>query len=347
MSDHQERGTSDSTSSPKPDPQSKNDENTPADSKHDGAHTEPLASRIQKSASVLARNAFISSIPGGDTAQLLSDGSKAAPSSSSSSALAAAEKYRETSDPVSSSSRDRSSQGHAETFRSSPTTQPGGFELPGLTENEFQSTSVGDFTEILNDTSKGKGKGKEATVGSSAADNYLDPTPTLLPTDGDAVVSLLSDTTFDPEFPPSANEHPEYVETELGPPQLTPDEIKMIESFRRQLPLGLQSQQTPGSSNQLNHLSLVPDIGSFLDTLPGPNSATTHATSLRDEVLTSLPGAADWIAVEEKYHDEVWGYLQPTLEAAAKEIESNRDSSNTEDGPAVRRLKMILNHMQH
>jgi hypothetical protein len=347
MSDHQKRGNSDDNSPPATHPKSENNDSTPAASDHDGTHTESLASRIQKSASGLARNAFLSSTPSGDAAQLLSDGSKAAPSSSSSSALAAAEQYRETSGPGYSSSRNQTGQAHAATFRSSATTQPGGFELPGLSENEFQSTYGDDFTNVPDDTSKGKGKGKETTNGSSTADHYLDPTPTLLPTDGDAVVSLLTDTSFDPEFPTTADEPPEYVETELQSPQLTPDEIKMIESFRRQLPPELQAQQKSGSSTQLNSLSLVPDIGSFLDTIPTSNAATSHATSLRDEVLTSLPGAADWVAVEEKYHDEVWGYLQPALEAAAKEIETRKESASTEDGPAVRRLKMILKHMQH
>ncbi|KAJ0414412.1 hypothetical protein BJY00DRAFT_32210 [Aspergillus carlsbadensis] len=347
MPDHQKRGNSDDNSPPATHPKAENDESTPAASDHDGAQTESLASRIQKSASGLARNAFLSSTPTGDTAQLLSDGSKAAPSTPSASALAAAEHYRETPGPGSSSSRDQTGQGHAETFRSSATTQPGGFELPGLTENEFQSTYGDDFTNVLNDTSKGKGKGKETANGSSTADHYLDRTPTLLPTDGDAVVSLLTDTNFDPEFLPLADEPPEYVETDLQLPRLTPDEIKMIESFRRQLPPELQAQQNPGSSTQLSSLSFVPDIGSFLDTIPTSNANTSHATSLRDEVLTSLPGATDWIAVEEKYHDEVWGYLQPALEAAAKEMESRKESVSTEDGPAVRRLKMILKHMQH
>ncbi|KAL3465267.1 hypothetical protein BJX64DRAFT_252709 [Aspergillus heterothallicus] len=346
MSDQQKRGNPDDTSSSPTHPGPGNDQSTPADSKNDNARSESLASRIQNSASGLARNAFLS-VPGADTTQLLSDGSKAAPFSSSSSALAAADHYKETSGPASSSSRDQSSQGQAETFRSSSTTQPGGFELPELTENEFQSAYGGEFEEALNDTSKGKGKGREKSTASSTANSYLEPTPTLISTDGNAVVSLLADTNFDPAFPPTADEPLDYVETEFGLPKLTPDEIKMIESFRRQLPPELQSQQSPVSSSRLSSLSLVPDIGSFLDTLPASNSGTSHATSLRDEVLTSLPGAADWISVENKYHDEVWGYLQPTLEAAAKEIESSKGSASTEDGPAVRRLKMILSHMQH
>lgn len=74
--------------------------------------------------------------------------------------------------------------------------------------------------------------------------------------------------------------------------------------------------------------------------------------TLRNMVLSHLPGAEDWMAVEERYHDEVWGYLRPTLEAAKKEIEEKKEKEKQgspnvrKDGPAVRRLKMILRHMQ-
>ncbi|KAL4916647.1 hypothetical protein BDW62DRAFT_185649 [Aspergillus aurantiobrunneus] len=353
MSDHQERGSSDESSPSNPQHKPDDDDKAPTGSGHDNQDTQTLASRIQKSASGLARNAFLSSTPSGDTAHVLSDGSKAAPSSSSS-ALGAAEHYGATIGPSSSSSsRDQTTHGSAETFRS-PTTQPGGFELPGLTENEFQNSYGRDLSGAIDDLSKGKDKIKESDTGSRLT-GHLDgmtATATLNPSDGDAVVSMLTDQTFDPGFPPSANEPPEYLETELLPPRLTPAEIQMIESFRRQLPpeSSTRPRHNPEQSHQLSSFSLVPDIGSFLDTIPAPSAddpSTIHATSLRDTVLTSLPGAADWISVEEKYHDEVWGYLKPTLEAAAKEIESSKDSSTAEDGPAVRRLKMILKHMQH
>ena len=70
-------------------------------------------------------------------------------------------------------------------------------------------------------------------------------------------------------------------------------------------------------------------------------------------MLTGLPGAEDWVAVEEMYQDEVWGYLKPALQAAAKEMEEQNQGqdqgqggSTGEDGPAVARLKMILRHMR-
>ncbi|KAL4902648.1 hypothetical protein BDW74DRAFT_62092 [Aspergillus multicolor] len=351
MSDHKKRGSSDDNRPPNAQRRLDKNDNASTDSSQDSPS---LAARIQQSASGLARNAFLQSAPSGDTAHLLSDSGKAASSSSSSSALAAAEQYGQTIGPSPSSSRDQTAQTPAETFRSAPTAQSGGFELPGLTEDQFQNTYGGDLSETIDPYNEGKGKGKATASSvprSESETGIRTPTyhdgataaPTLIASDGDAVLSILTDQNFDPEFPPSANEAPEYVETELSPPQLTPAEIQMIESFRRQLPPDTQRPQQ--SQTQLNSLSLVPDIGSFLDTIPA--SSATHATKLRDTVLTSLPGAAEWISVEEKYHDEVWGYLQPTLEAAAKEIEYSRDSVDTTDGPAVRRLKMILKHMQY
>ena len=83
--------------------------------------------------------------------------------------------------------------------------------------------------------------------------------------------------------------------------------------------------------------------------MPAGQQTANDATALRDAVLTGLPGAEDWVAVEERYHDEVWGYLKPVLEEVAKEMESGRQregQGGDGDGPAVVRLKMILRHMQ-
>jgi hypothetical protein len=71
--------------------------------------------------------------------------------------------------------------------------------------------------------------------------------------------------------------------------------------------------------------------------------------TLRDSVLEYLPGAEDWVTVHERYHDDVWGYLRPALEAAKAEIEERGleiQEGDENDGPAVRRLKMILKHMR-
>ncbi|GIC92732.1 uncharacterized protein Aud_009203 [Aspergillus udagawae] len=342
----------------------------------DSQNTPSLANRIQNSAAGLARSAFNATSSSADAAHVLGSGSKAGPSSSaSSSALAAAEQYRENATPTSSN---RASANHpAASFRSSSTGQQGAFELPPLTEDEFQRTydesqvhsNIDLFPSTETETDTGKGKGKASNTPSpfstpfsniepspsssglnTAWQNALPTTATTLPSDGEAVVSLLSDASFDPEFPSTAEEPFEPIETELLPPQLTPSEIKMIESFRRHAALET-STPTPATeplsqTHRLTSFSLVPDIESVLDSVPAAQS--TDATALRDAVLMGLPGAAEWVAVEERYHDEVWGYLRPTLEAAAKEMEARKEQgAPVEDGPAVRRLKMILRHMQN
>jgi hypothetical protein len=169
--------------------------------------------------------------------------------------------------------------------------------------------------------------------------------------DGAAVVSLLQDTSFDPDFG-----GPEDLDLDMAatPPPLTAEEIKMLDSFRRQIGDSTDpnhQHQQPG----LSSLSLVPDIDTFLQQndpaafTQSTGTGAASAMSLRDSVLEYLPGAEDWVTVHERYHDEVWGYLRPALEAAKAEIEEKKTEGREEDendGPAVRRLKMILKHMR-
>ncbi|PWY89254.1 hypothetical protein BO70DRAFT_393758 [Aspergillus heteromorphus CBS 117.55] len=345
MSNNQKRGSDDKPANTHRH-RNETDSSSTDPNPNEGPNSSTLASRIQNSASGLARNAFAAPGLSADTAELLAGSGKAGPSSSPSALAAAQQHYQETSISASPSTRDRSIHTPAETFRSTSTVQrSGGFELPPLTEDEFQRT--GSFNNNNSDLvdldpqGEGKGKGKETTgdlyqkepsnlTSSQDQRSLLPSEPSLVPSDGSAVLSLLSDRTFDPEFPPSAHEPPEI----------------MLDSFRRLIPPE-QTQNQTSPPHKLTSLSLVPDIGTFLDTVPSGAVTNSDVASLRDAVLTGLPGGADWVAVEERYHDEVWGYLRPTLEAAAKEMESNRDSRGEEEGPAVRRLKMILKHMQH
>ncbi|KAJ5310758.1 uncharacterized protein N7443_003219 [Penicillium atrosanguineum] len=158
-------------------------------------------------------------------------------------------------------------------------------------------------------------------------------------TDGMEVVTLLSDTSFDPNTDPYNPEYDLDKDAEATP--LTPDEIKALDSFRKtfsETQLG-NTQQRTGISD----MSLIPDIDTFLaqDTSTGSISAG----ALRDSVLENLPGAGDWMGVQERYHDEVWGYLRLALEAARSEMEEDVQGEGHVEGPAVRRLKMILKHM--
>ncbi|KAK1143234.1 hypothetical protein N8T08_006934 [Aspergillus melleus] len=366
---NQKRGTSDNNQNQRNDNNTDHNPTNPSDSAAKNGSSSSLAGRIQNSASGLARSAFsASSSASADAATLLAggSGSKAGPSASSRAALSAAQRLDDSGAPTSSSSSSaRGLYEHnasGETFRSSSATnqQAGGFALPSLSSEEFQS-SYGDdplsepiIDSSIHESQTGKGKAKETVPFSSATENVLphDPTPQAryspLPTDGAAVTSLLSSSTFDPEFPTLPHETFEPIETDLSLPQLTAEEIQTIDSFRRQMSLPPNTQSQTEPAHRLTPYSLVPDIDSILNSAAPVTD--TDATVLRDTVLSSLPGSADWIAVDERYHDEVWGYLRPALEAAREEMEAKKEGEGSgqgkeEDGPAVRRLKMILKHM--
>lgn len=191
---------------------------------------------------------------------------------------------------------------------------------------------------------------KEETTTTTSTPQTAEPLAD--PSDGAAVVALLSDPSFQPEFLPSSADD-DLLDTDTIP-SLTESEIQIIDSFRRH-PSSHANGQTQ-QPHRLTSSSLIPDIDAFLaqDSITGSGTGTetVDTETLRNMVLSHLPGAEDWMAVEERYHDEVWGYLRPTLEAAKKEIEEKKEKEKQgspnvrKDGPAVRRLKMILRHMQ-
>lgn len=383
------RGTRDSARRPNPDhdeaPAAINDANAPskpASTSDDGAPS--LASRIQSSAAGLARSAMQGAGSSSDAARTLAgatQGKVAGPSALASAGSGnLASRDLAARGPGAGAGDAYAGPGTAESFRSEMTSSTtGGFEIPALSEEAFQR--LGAYTDEMSpqlgseqgnayrDTSlsdlqgeTGNWKGKQRahdpmqldyTSAWERADHPGSQTHTYepQPTDGAAVISLLTDTSFDPDFGGT-----EDLDLDLAaaPPPLTAAEIKMLDSFRRQI--GDSSDpntqyQQPG----LSSLSLVPDIDTFLqqnDLSASTHSADTSAasnTTLRDSVLEYLPGAEDWVTVHERYHDEVWGYLRPALEAAKAEIEERgpeTQEGDENDGPAVRRLKMILKHMR-
>ncbi|KAJ5625500.1 hypothetical protein N7510_001809 [Penicillium lagena] len=262
------------------------------------------------------------------------------------------------------------------------TMSSGGFTLPPLTEEEFQQQrhhfddggivlrdrdgdggSIDPLDPLQSETGNWKGKQRAYDPvqrrfdttwerGQPTSFQGIDGSSSqaqINSTDGASVVSLLSDPAFDAGFstPTDTGDEEPELETDLAfsePPPLTPAEMEMLDSFRRQMtpppPHSIQSQH-------LTSLSLVPDIDTFLQQNDTSAASETASTSLRDNVLSHLPGATDWIGVQDRYHDEVWGFLRPALEAAKTEMEEKRQGPHNEDkdGPAVRRLKMILKHM--
>ncbi|KAJ5857949.1 hypothetical protein N7455_008843 [Penicillium solitum] len=448
-----------------------------------------LASRIQTSATGLAKSAFQ---PSSDLANTLASTTSSKPAGPSS--LPNTQTSRDLSAnttphgaPGSSSGSASGSAYAAQSFREHDTytSTPGGFALPALTEDEFQgnaythgydgigidntqadllranttttttNTNQPQFQsqdlQTPSSTWKGKARAHDPTqhqfetVWQRQWHDQQTPQTTDTPTtDGAAVVSLLSDITFDPNFEDPTTVPDSEIDIAAAPAPLSVAEREMLDSFRRGLGLDVEEDRNKEREGnvRLTGASLIPDIDVFLSqgvgaesgigigsgtgigigtgegnamamatgsgsgfiptsirddvlrNIPGgsewvgvqetdievflsqgvgvgagagsgtrigegnavstgagftsTSTSNSNSTSLRDAVLANLPGAGDWIGVQERYHDEVWGFLQPVLEEAKAEIEEKgvEGLGHGEDGPAVRRLKMILMHMK-
>ncbi|KAK2758742.1 hypothetical protein FQN54_003432 [Arachnomyces sp. PD_36] len=318
------------------------DEKTPqkAPGKQPEADDSSMINRVQSSATGLLRNAFAPSGAADLNADLAGSLlSTEKPSSSQSgripgSSLSATETSRLSSNaPGAAGDAQHSLQ--SETFRSNIPIQEDGLENTYLGE-----TNSNDLLYDLSDT-KGKGKGVASTPDQPTTNETLTTAwnTTTQPPDGADVVTLLSNPSFDPSL------QEEDQDTDLEPTPLSPTELSLIDSFRRH-PSNPQTSSTHHSTpTPINPLSLIPGMPSATTT-----TSTTSTSSELESTLHSLPGISEWVDLDKTYHAEVWGYLRPHIRAAMDEIEEKRGSVKGDggegEGPAVRRLKMILRHMR-
>ncbi|KAJ6186491.1 hypothetical protein N7519_007792 [Penicillium mononematosum] len=369
---------SSNTPAPAPTP-SPSTSNNPSNQPPPNPAPPSLATRIQTSATGLAKSALN---PRPDLAQTLASstsnkqsGPATLPNTQTSRDLSAT-----TPHGGPSSASGPGSAPAAQGFREHDASTPG-VALPALTEDEFQhghgyereidllhaTTTTNSNTlpqshedlQTPSSTWKGKARASDPTQHQFETiwqRQYPQNPQTSTPTDGAAVVSLLSDTNFDPNFEDPTTVPDTEIDIAAAPGPLSAAEKEALDSFRRGL--GLDEERSEGT--RLTATSLVPDIDVFLSQGAASgigiaegnttgSASTATATSLRDAVLANLPGAGDWVGVQERYHDEVWGFLQPVLEEARAEIEEKGGEEGLgagEDGPAVRRLKMILMHMK-
>ncbi|KAL9111993.1 MAG: hypothetical protein Q9227_003613 [Pyrenula ochraceoflavens] len=210
----------------------------------------------------------------------------------------------------------------------------------------------GNDEEILNVTDK-KGKGvanqrisdietpswQEMTaVAGSWASQYQQANSTLsqdadLQADGNDVVRLLSDPSFQPSIWPddaSANESTYTISAE-------DHELAML--FQNRFEKSENDQQ---SQREASH-------GRKEST---PTASKIHPISERLE--SSLAKATDQHAIQEldsffaqlhMYVEEVWGYSQPLIEQAREEVKQTTPGLRP-DGPALSRLRQLLGHVE-
>ena len=125
--------------------------------------------------------------------------------------------------------------------------------------------------------------------------------------DGADVVKLLRNPNFS-----TLTDEPEYEEEEM-PYTITEDDLRIAELLR-----GIDIDSASNSS----HTSAI-------------------LAAKRGEPFKNFSSFFDEV---ENYQDEVWGYLRPLVEKAKKE-RTMPNSSGSDDGPATRRLRMILAHI--
>lgn len=384
----QNRPDQDPSSSSTPDSLKPKNTNTTNKSKQDSSSSS-LLNRIQNSATGLFRDTITNPNAhalGSDLGHATANGKASASSSSSSSSrwTTGSQNYYDsvagTSSTSPSSSRNNAAGADSnvapptESFRSTPWT-PNNNEFFGLEtfnqEQHFQHDYGGSDDQYYE--SIGKGKNRRVSISSSEEydaawihavavaqrsnftnNNHHDNTNNTQGytdhKDGEEVVFLLSDPSFQPGLAVTDDENNSFLyedpDDAAVPAPLTADEIKILDSFRRQQSSSTTTTPHPETKAITPH-SLIPDIDTFL--AENDTSTSTSNTALRDAVLHNLPGAEDWMAVNDRYQDEVWGFLRPALEAASKEIEEEQQNDRNDsarEGPAVRRLKMILRHMQ-
>lgn len=87
-------------------------------------------------------------------------------------------------------------------------------------------------------------------------------------------------------------------------------------------------------------LMLVPD---FVSSLSDPRAAADAMP--RAEEQARIAALKPWLDILDSYQDEVWGDLLPLVQLAREELESARPDDTLDVKPAVRRLQMLLGHL--
>lgn len=333
--------------------------------------TPSIADRVKSSASGLLRNTISPSTAashsfGSDLSNTLSAKPSASSSSSSlsssSSHTALDNRLRSsTSRSFSSSTGGGESTGSVhESFRSSWTSTSEADNREKAWEQNFTDPATSTFEQ--HDLSQSKGKGRLVEVNDYAPSQspvfqqhnetsntifdsaWLDSNAsqesaaTLLPEelfkeqqqqqDGSEVSALLSDPSFQPLYDYDTDDDDQIPGYKIQP---IPRD-----------PLFHNTHERTSIPKILDSAALVPDV-------EASNKSIVDAMS--DEELKGVLrelGLLDWVDLDDRYQDEVWGDLEPYAKAAKAEVEEKKvaGDNNVADGPAVMRLRMVLGHFK-
>lgn len=190
-------------------------------------------------------------------------------------------------------------------------------------------------------------------------DRHVPQHETLEIPDGAAVVSLLCSPTSVDDIPPSVWDYDPPIQASQAVQDdqqsignvvncTTPAETQMDFSRTKHSAVLQRSIDFEKSG-----LSLIPDFH------PLSTSSIHHNLNARqqNEVQAGLSHAKEgdirpWLHILDRYHDEVWGSLLPLVRTARDELGAEKGRETPEDqgingGAAVRRLQMVLQHLNH
>ena len=315
-------------------------------------------SRVGASASALAKETFVRRDPGSVVNDLSSaEGGKSGSSSSSAGPSAMSTSLQSSTKTVPSLSRTGSSDLAHHTFRSR-------MPLEGIlsVNNDFDSFlspresvqpdfgEFGDWSQPLpflqpvgSDVSSSEGDiGTPPAIGSVPSDIYKSHVPNAHPEDGAAVVAMLSSPSFCVD---------EDSDVTIAPAAIgfdTPNHERHANDLRQRI--------SGDKSLAMNALSLIPDFHKHPYNCDNSRDELSSPEQGKDlGGTTLLPSRYDldfevgpWIEILDTYRDEVWGDMLPLVEEARKEAHAirNGDTIHDEVFPAIRRLSMIVRHMQ-
>lgn len=303
----------------------------------EGADTsDSLAQRIASSASSLLQSSFSQPSAGAVAAafgSLQSDAGKGSSASSSSATFA------ETSVHASSSSNHddppaSSRQLVGEAFRSKHHERSNTQQAQKEFDDFSDPQKLGHSRELAPSPQDSNGPCNETApprleVANEASDSTnrrsSDQRTQIRGSDGSAVVALLSDPSCsaDQELSSSWERGDAPVDLQNG-----------------QLPRVLDLDKASGSQLEVNPLDLIPDFEGQL------SSETTEIE--RNALLMRTDSSTPWYDILNIYHDEVWGDKLPLVQQARKELKEAEGSGqgNIDELPAVRRLGMLIRHLE-
>lgn len=120
------------------------------------------------------------------------------------------------------------------------------------------------------------------------------------------------------------------------------DVVKLLQDPNACLWMDIPNEPGPPYTISADDMRIAEEIVHHFDKglASKPDYKSAISAARRGESLTNLSSFFDDI---ENYQEEVWGYLQPVIEEARRE--TTTCSSEEEEGPATRRLRMILAHI--